>query len=78
PSSRPLNPDPQTKPSNQTLKKCHNLKGQPLTTDPQKLWQTLKNFGYPLFKEFIKRNLIIKWCRVKAHALMPICHKAMI
>ncbi len=23
--------------------------GQPLTTDPQKLWQTLKNFGYPCF-----------------------------
>ena len=35
---------PQTKPS-----KTGILKGPALTTDPHKLWQTLKKFDYPIF-----------------------------
>lgn len=42
PSSLSLKPAPQTKPS-----KTGILKGPALTTDPQLVRQTLKNFDYP-------------------------------
>ena len=42
-SNQPLIPTPQ---------QVGIQKGQSITTDPQKLWQTLKNFGYPfLFQQ---------------------------
>ncbi|MBO6241086.1 MAG: hypothetical protein J6O61_09725, partial [Butyrivibrio sp.] len=50
-----LKPNPQTSPSNQPLKlnpqKLPLKKGLTLKSDPQKLWQTLKNFDYPPFRE---------------------------
>ena len=53
--------DPQIKPSNQTLKpdpqKLSLKTGQPLKLDPQKLWQTLKKFDYPLI--FLKEMSLV-------------------